>query len=843
MAKSDNPAGSAADSFLFSVEMAAQNTSPEQEDPFWTHEEIDAARWNQIFPYQLILVKQDKDGKYIQEQSSDADQAKNWVYTLPFPPEAINNGMPFAIAGNVTQGGYAEEHGGAPIRNISFSGSLGVLPLRPSAATRREDNMAQAIFAGTIEQTTRVADSAQNLAGNFQGSDSAFTPNLVEDSTFQDADADRTNVAKTSGYYQLRLMQEFFENYVKFKMTEKGQPYRLALCIWKHQAVYLVTPTAFNSSFNANSPLEPTYQLNFRAWRRITFDSIRDKAANQFVPAVRQPNKMAAMLKSLQDARDVLENSRDVISAVGGDLDKALFEPLRQTGMFLRDALNVPLSFADLPVQILNESQTAVVQYISLKQAGEGAAETFSGKSQKVIDAYRNLAKLGATTSKLETASANLVGALDSTTDSAYDVFRHPEDNYNLFKDLKPSQVHLPPKSIRAIQNERIKIRLLKRIDFENMRDTVQQLQADFADAVGAGNATYNKTYHRAVRAVSKTPTASDYKVMFALNRVIMEMNRLAASGATNRQRLSTIDFLAGLARRSGLAFITPRSKFAVPMPYGITLEQLAYRYLGNPDRWIEIVALNGLRAPYVDEVGFDLPLLTNGSGNEISVADASNLAVNQQIWISSTTTSRTTRRITKLRQLSVSTTIVTVDGDPDLDRFSTLASASIHAFLPDTVNSMMMLYIPSANNPAADDSQTKAIPGLDEFDNLLNVGGVDLLLTSSNDLAITPDGDCRLAVGLTNIVQTARIRLSVIQGTLHRHPNFGLPIKPGQSTADVDASTLLKAAKNLFVDDPTFTGVRSASVRKAGPVTSIGISIGVRGQSQDIPVTIDIKR
>jgi hypothetical protein len=124
-----------------------------------------------------------------------------------------------------------------------------------------------------------------------------------------------------------------------------------------------------------------------------------------------------------------------------------------------------------------------------------------------------------------------------------------------------------------------------------------------------------------------------------------------------------------------------------------------------------------------------------------------------------------------------------------------------------------------------------------------LNVGGVDLLLTSTGDLAITPDGDCRLAIGLQNIVQTARTRLAVTQGQLNRHPSFGLPIKTGQSVADLNAKALLKAVKNLFNDDPTFTGVQSASVLVNGPVASIAIAVGVRGQSQIIPLTFDLKK
>jgi hypothetical protein len=328
---------------------------------------------------------------------------------------------------------------------------------------------------------------------------------------------------------------------------------------------------------------------------------------------------------------------------------------------------------------------------------------------------------------------------------------------------------------------------------------------------------------------------------MFALNNVVMEVSRLAVSGDINETGLSSMDFLAGLASRSGIAFRVPRSKFAVPFPYGHSLEQLATRYLGDPDRWFEIAALNGLRAPFVDEVGFDLTLLTNGVDNQVTVADSTNLYVGQPVWLNATTTSRTRRHITKIDKISSSMSVITLDGDADLDRYTTMSSATLHAFLPDTVNSEMMVYIPSDIEAEDTDFQTKAVPGLDVFDQLINAGGFDLLLTNDNDLAITPDGDCRLAVGLTNIIQTARIRLSVVQGTLNRHPEFGLPVKVGVSTADVDASTLLKSVQNLFADDPTFTGVTSASIRKVGPAVNIGMGVGIRGQSQVIPITFNL--
>lgn len=818
-------------SFLAATQQAADNTSPDKDivDKFWSHESIEAARWNQAFPYQLVLVKRGKNGNYYQD-----DDARKWSFTLPFPPESLSITMPFAINGMVTQGGYAEEHGGAPIRMINLNGTLGVLPLRGVTSTNQVRDPT-GLFAGTLQQIQRVATTAQNIVGTVQ------PPNLVPDSTFLSKLGPDAAVAKTSGYYQMRLLQQFFENYVAFRQTTKGRDYRLALCLFKQQSVYLVTPQSYVSQQAADSPLEYRYTLVFRAWRRISLDSIKAVSASAYRPTALKPNAVQAVLKVISDARELLANARGVLAAVGGDLDHALFEPLRQVSMFLKGALSVPLAFADLPVQLLADCQDAIVQYVSVRQAFEGASERFRDEAGRVVEAYRALGAAGAASGRAETGAAPLPNAL-STADPAYDVFRHPEDHYAFFAGIKPAQVNLPPKAVRSIVREREQVRQLKRLDFEQFRDSAVQVMADFADAIGAGNATYDRTFHRAGRTTSKTPTPADFQIVFALNRVVMELNRLAASGTVD-QRLRSVDFVAGLAAQSGIAFTIPRSKFAVPYPYGVTLEQVAQRYLGDPDRWIEIATLNGLRAPYVDEEGFDLLLQTNGFENQVTIADSSELYIGQPVWISAADVSRTMRHITKIERLSVSTSVITLDGEPDLGRFHTNQSAVLHAFLPNTVNSMQMIYIPSDEEPADADYQTKDVPSLDVFDELLNTAGFDLLLTSSNDLAVTPDGDCRLAVGLANVIQTARIRLSVPQGMLHRHPEFGLPIKIGESVADLDAKALLKAAQNLFNDDPVFTGVQSASVRITGPAAQIAMTVGIRGQQQVIPLTFDLKR
>jgi hypothetical protein len=224
-------------------------------------------------------------------------------------------------------------------------------------------------------------------------------------------------------------------------------------------------------------------------------------------------------------------------------------------------------------------------------------------------------------------------------------------------------------------------------------------------------------------------------------------------------------------------------------------------------------------------------------------VADASKLFVGQPAWVSSTGVTRSKRRIVGVNKMAAGQFLVVLDGEDNLDQYTVAAGATLQAFLPNTVNSQQQIYIPSDQEPKDEDFKTKAVPGVDEYDRLLAVGGIDLLLDQKNDLVIAPDGDARYAVGLVNIVQKVRIALSVRQGSLMGHPEYGLPLSVGESLADLDASDFVRAAQDMFGGDPTFTAVRGAHIDVQGPLAKIGLAVEVAGTSQVIPISADVKQ
>jgi hypothetical protein len=826
------------------AQLAAGNKyDTSRSDAFWYRPKIDAVRWNKSYPYQLLVVRQkvEDGGKVTYYQD---DQANKFVFTLPFTPSSIQETWPFAIEGGATQGGFVEQRNGSPVRPITFAGTLGVLPLRGTAPQLASANFAQAAFAGVISQATRVASAATTAAGQFSDTSS---PNLVPESEFNNANPSDT--AKTSGYYQLQLLKRWLESWMAFSKTAAGREYFLALAVWKQSQVYLVRPRAFTADQDAGSPLEYRYSFSVEAWRSVNIKA-NPATISGIQPGLRDPNAMAQCLSALQDVRLALNSVRDSLSAVVGDLDNTLFEPLRESAAFMQTSLSLPFAFADLPVSILNTCKDNVLSLLVDKSRADGLSAFVQGQPPEVVNDLQLMADLGQRTSLAptngfegiqEAQAGMLAPSVPAVSHEANDVFDNPGDHYSTLAALRPSDVAAPPAANKAIADEKARLSALTRLDFENRVGLIQKALEAFTSLRGLGDATYN-ALHGITPATSDTPpTQLDYDTSFQLNRAMLEVSRLAvvAPGPTNTT--PSIGFLKALHDRSGIPFNAPQSKFLATLPHGETLEKLSERYLGDPDRIGEIIALNNLRAPYVDEEGFSLPLLTPGVDNEVVLGSSTNLVEGQAVWISSTATPTTMRRVVSMTENTPGFVTVVVDGDATMGSYSPAAGAALRAFLPGTVNSQTPLWIPSQDPPDFTETGTPGTDLVSQADLMAAVSGTDLLLTNKNDLVVTADGDWLLASGFVNVLQQARILLGLRQGTLLRHLQMGLPLDVGGSVADLDARSLLAAAQTLFDGDPAFSGVDAAAVQVQAPVAHLGLHVGIKGIPKKIPITLDV--
>ncbi len=849
-------------------------------DKFWDFAAIDETHWNKSYPYQLVLLKKEGNSYEMKDK-----------FTLPINPTELSISSPFAITTSVTLGGIVEEHNGSPIKMISIQGSTGFLPTKGSPAVSQ--SIANAIFGGVLSGVSAVQAGARQVVS---GGSSAVAPNLIQDTSFNS----KSDLQGGTGYFQFTLLRNFLEAYVALKKTTAGAPYRLALVIWKDTEAWLVTPVSFDLKRSASSALEYMYTIQLKAWKRYSPAKPANAKAFQNPPMMRSPNVMAKALNSFRGARNILLGAKAVLTGFRADVDAALFLPLRETGMFIKTAIGVGLTAHDLPAEILRDAKSSIIELLSSpgglqrlqslnanledvkalirdlgvitgiaetqadpvssrrdqaadrKTLQDAAASTAAAASGAAAVAGANAASVRiaeqaaqrAATAAKNAKSSQTLGTLGANAaHPANKVFDHPEKYHSLFDAIQLGSLNTKPATAKKIVQEKERVQKKTRLDFETHRDVAIQLAADYADFVGAGASTFSTTYNRNQPVATRDPTDDDWDVLFALNQVAMEYNRLAASTSTDtRNKLTAMEYLAGQAQRSGIPFKVPLSAYAVPFPYGSTLEVISNRYLGTPDRWHEIAVLNNLRPPYVDEEGFSMPLTVNGSANTIQVEDGANLYMGQPVWLTSTTVPREKRRITQLRRLSSTVWIVGLDGVGDLSKFTTATDAELFAFTPGTVNSLQVLYIPSDQPPAEPDFEPKGNETLDEFETYLQVGGVDLLLTSRGDLAIGLDGDCRLSIGLANIVQHVGLVLNIEPGTLMRHPDVGFAVRPGTSTGDVSAQDILLAAKQSFANDRTFTGIGAASILKNGPSMAVSLSLGVAGVSHFIPVSFTVR-
>lgn len=809
-------------------ELLSHDVGGTWQPPNWAFATIKGNNWNKSFPYKFVILKKGSQNQWQKASDSEALLA---AHTFPINPESLQISSPFSSTTQATLNGVVEEHNGIVFRTITIRGSTGVLPLKNAGSKENPGISGQAlggIFAGTIQSLNNTATLLKGVQ----------VPNVIPEADFQ-----QDSVFKGTGYYQWHMLEKWMEAYSEFKRRKGNENFAMGLEIAKDQAVWICTPIQFDLVRSAQSPLEYTYNIVLRAWRRVTVTVAPDHGSA--LPPARDPSAVASILNSIRSARALLEAGKNTLTAFRGDVQQTVFNPIKETILFCKDMVGVAESAADLPVNIVTDLREALLEYKAVDNLARETGVKFDKLSVRIAKAF---ASLSIEAGKLETdagrpgSSSNALG--NDPTKSGHPANKsNALENHTLLDAINPSALPLKGAIRKKIQDEKARVRALKREDFEKSRDSIQNFLDNFQASLGLLPDTVADIYGIPPQSKLREPTDSDYEIIYNLSQTVQQMDQLVASATINRNQVDTMDYFAGLANQAGIAFTVPQSKFLVPFPYGYTLEQLSLQYFGTPERWHEIAALNGLQSPYVDEVGFKLSLLVNGLGNTIMVDDVDKLFVNQQVWISSSITARTVRRISKISKLAESQYIVTLTGDADLGIYTTAAGAYLQAFLPNTVNSQQSLYIPSPETVDEEDFKRKAIPGIDQFDPLIRVGGIDLLLDSKNDLVFTPDGDCRLSVGLTNIIQKIRILVATPRGTLMDHPEYGFPIQPGQSHADLTADEILKICQDLFNDDPTFAGVESASVVKDGPVTIVTMYIALREVSQKIPVTINIVR
>ena len=433
---------------------------------------------------------------------------------------------------------------------------------------------------------------------------------------------------------------------------------------------------------------------------------------------------------------------------------------------------------------------------------------------------------------------------------------------YTIFDTTPINSVNLSYEERLVVDDAVSAVKKYTRGDFLLIRNQLEKERDQIADKVGTTDVDYNRVFNRSALVARVGVGNKDINNMFELQEAIKSVNFILANSFS--LSTATIDPFALAKANANNPLIdikTYSSGFLAKLNYREDLQALAKRTLGDPDKWIDIAITNGLKSPYIDEVGERVFLISTANGNQINISevDANNnlnidkLSIGQVVLLQSTTqTFPEQRTIQNITQVPISgEIIIELAGESNLNRYKLSESSYVRIFKPNTVNSNFYILIPS-NSPIDDTLKSDTPWFLQGSDETSKKQKIDLNLSDSGDLNFDSTGDLQLSYGLNNAIQALKLKMMVEAGELRRHPDFGLDAVQGLNNAGatLTRSILTNSITSMVKADERFSGIESLDITygndksiNAPSMINVNLIVKLVGSGQLLPITFTINK
>jgi hypothetical protein len=834
---------------------------------FFQSIQIDPSRWDQLFPYRLLVIDSNTNSVVTGTNSPAVgsgaavgagagagqkvglnpppkitvstgtssvlvsfENTSGWIMQLPISPQQLTITSPYSIQTSLTLRGVLEEHSGMRMKMINAQGTMGVWPYRSSVTKPSgTPGILQSVFGGTINALGSVVNQVSNVINTATTGHPANKPASLRPETSDFG-------AQSTGYYQALKLEQFLEQYVEAKRNPANASWRLVFDIPKQNQSYVVTPVIYDWVQNATKPMEITYKFQLKPWRRINLSQTVTETSPNNQPI--SPGILQRILNTINQAQQLLSASLNLLGAVRSDIDAPL-NILRQTVLFVKGLAGVVTTAADLPTQIAADYSSAIASAITALSSSilTNVSDPTTVASVKAIVAASNQTE-GLTMSAVSAGQLGTNAATYQSLNPVQNILSNPNANFTLFDQVPLNSLSLNNAQNAVVQKLINAASTTTVAQLKSYRASILTLALQLSNVFGTGSAYYNNLFQLPPPSVSYIPiTIDQYTILTSLYNTLSCYDILTASTQVDDFAIeSSMEYVAGLADTAGIAFNVPTSKVLVPVPFGLTIEAIAARYLGDPELWLEIAVLNGLQEPYIDEDGFQVPLLSNAIARQVVVGSNDDLFIGQTVIVSGAGQIPSPRSIITIETLSSTSYLITLDGLPNLENFTVAAGSYLQAYLPGTVNSQQKVFIPS-DLPVPDVSNIVP-PSATSGDSLTGLSKVDWLLTDSGDLAVNNYGDFRYASGITNIIQALRIKFGTQANTVLTHPNFGLNVRVGSISSELQLQDLYNSINEMVQQDPRFQVVSNLQIIQNGPVLGISLGVQLPNQTGVFPVS-----
>lgn len=845
--------------------------------------EVKPENWNLILPYSFKVIKKRNFTSStgltnIEGQLSGHDgssvEAEFEEFILPVNPQNISISNLFTSKVSATNAGILEENNGVVFRNIVISGTFGIAPnsrarviLDNGTAVNRKSELPASNSSGNLRKNLRgdsvlgkATAQAQSLAPNTVGAARSIVSgvNRTLASIGQIGDVvsgiESTEVLEELGYAKVHKFLNYLVTYSELKKKRGFEDYRLIFVNRKDNVSYVVTPISFDTQKKADNPHIIEYRVVLRGWD-LAEETARDTIEVSKV-AKETPNFVATLFNALRGARSVTSRASSTLRAVVQDFDTN-FEIINELVLYTKELAGLSRSISDFD-DLVKEKWDEVSERLeqSLNTIVEESTNRSSESDVNILNSIDEISSFIPLSKKFD---ANNPSGLPVGNKENLENFLNQQsrDNLNpldstegrikhvdLISKIPLSAIPLNDAEQQSISNKINRIKNFTIEDFDRMRSSIESMRDNFADYVGLGDDTVNSAFSRQSKSSVRTANSEDYKVLKSLNDFVSVIDSLTSSRNVIGRRIVDPFLRARInANNPAVDIIRFQNGFPIPFPEGATLETLANRYLGSPDKWIEIAVANRLKPPYIDMVGFERSFTSSGTGNVFTISNNKNLFLNQEITISSDFQLPSVRKIVSIKEITSSSFIIRVDGDSNLDLFTKTQNAKMKAFLPNTINPNKTILIPTNDPvPAANEAirDTKDIKQTVNLDRQRRSMGTDLALTSDFDIALTSQGDVKIAAALENALQAVKLKIGYEKGALKRHPEVGLGLRVGERL-QLSASEIRRSLENAILGDKRFSDVPEISVEVDGPIVRVNIRVSVADGGDVVPLTFNL--
>lgn len=573
-----------------------------EQNAFWKPQKLDPKRWDKLYPYRLLVVAPNANGTYyivkgpkgtkgqanldVQEVPSGyiaiPEETDSWVYTFPISFLQLSIVDQYAINSIATLKGISEEHNGVKFKMISANGTVGIFPQRIQiSGSPTRPGIAGSIFAGTLEQVGNLKTSLNQTKAAFSGSH----PASVGQNNPSDLALSKEQL-KTTGYYKIFQLGQFFERYVEAKKIAANKNWHLAIDMPKQNQTFLVTPLQFTLMQNANKPMEYNYAFQLKAFKRIEVSASNPLLSKKSLSLTK--NDYLRAVNTLKQTRKLLSSAANIIKAVRSDFI-GVMDNLRQVTLLIKDVAGVALSVAELPSQLVKDLKDTIAD---MRQDLNDASQMTKQIKDKLKSYTSSLGGQSAVQSQ-SNGSFQVLSLME--TDPINAVFNNPHENFDTFDSISLEDVRLSVQQQNVVDQELETVNSWQIDDLRTIKNTLLDVATDLSNSFGAGDSSFAKTYGKATPTTRAIPMSlEENEIITAIFDTVQDLDFFSSNQVfDDNQRQNSMEHIGEMAADIGITFDQTENKKRVPVPFGLTIEEIALRYLGDSKKWLEIATLN----------------------------------------------------------------------------------------------------------------------------------------------------------------------------------------------------------------------------------------------------------